>query len=282
MKLVSWNIQWSLGVDGNVAPKRIVDDAKQLADFDVLCLQEVAANFPKLCGNPGHNQFALFAELLPDFTPVPIIGVDVGAPDGSRRQFGNMILSRFPVLRVLRHQLPWPVDPDVISMPRVLLEVTLDTPLGPITVMNTHLEYYSQSQRVAQVEAIRELHAASCLRATASRVKDTTGSHYHAFAQTTRTILTGDFNIKADDPLHARLQAPFDDGTPRFVDTWQYLHGNTPHPHNVGIYDRAQWPEPFACDFIFATEDLLPHVRNFSLDQQTQSSDHQPQLLELA
>lgn len=282
MKLVSWNTQWSLGVDGVVDTKRIVEDAKRLGDFDVLCLQEVAANFPKLAGKPAENQFDMFAQLLPDFTPVPVIGVDVGAPDGSRRQFGNMILSRFPVLRVMRHQLPWPVDPDVISMPRVLVEVTLDTPLGPIRVMNTHLEYYSQSQRAIQVDAVRHIHAESCLRATASRVKDTTGSHYHAFAQTTRTILTGDFNFKPDDPLHARMVAAFDDGTPRLVDTWQHLHGDTPHPHNVGIYDREQWPEPFTCDFIFASEDLLPHVRSFSLDEKTLSSDHQPQLLELA
>lgn len=282
MKLVSWNIQWSLGVDGLVDPKRIVEDARRLGDFDVLCLQEVAANFPKLAGSKGENQFEMFAELLPDFTPVPVIGVDVTAPDGSRRQFGNMILSRYPVLRVMRHQLPWPVDPDVISMPRVLVEVTLETPIGPIRVMNTHLEYYSQSQRATQVDAVRDIHAQSCQRATRSVVKDTTGSHYHAFAQTTRAILTGDFNFKPDDPLHARMQAAFGDDVPRLVDTWQYLHGDIPHPHNVGIYDHIQWPEPFTCDFIFASEDLLPHVRNFSLDSNTRSSDHQPQLLELA
>lgn len=282
MKLVSWNIQWSLGVDGKVDPARIVQDAKNLGDFDVLCLQEVAANFPALAGAPEEDQFALFASLLPDFTPVPAIAVDVIAPDGARRLFGNMILSRLPVLRVMRHQLPWPVDPDVISMPRVLTEVTLETSLGAIRVLNTHLEYYSASQRAQQVEAVRAIHAQSCLQATHSRVKDTTGSHYHAFAQTTRTILTGDFNFRQDDPLHARMQASHEGAIPRLMDTWEYLHPGKTHPFNVGIYDRAQWPEPFTCDFIFASEDLLPHVRDFRLDSQTRSSDHQPQLLELA
>ena len=37
MKLVSWNIQWSRGVDGTVSPQRIVDDARALgADVPVV------------------------------------------------------------------------------------------------------------------------------------------------------------------------------------------------------------------------------------------------------
>ena len=44
MKLVTWNIQWGLGLDGRVDLARIVDHAKSLADFDVLTLQEVADN----------------------------------------------------------------------------------------------------------------------------------------------------------------------------------------------------------------------------------------------
>jgi hypothetical protein len=45
MKLLTWNIQWCRGCDGRVDPRRIVDDARAFADFDVLCVQEVAANF---------------------------------------------------------------------------------------------------------------------------------------------------------------------------------------------------------------------------------------------
>jgi endonuclease/exonuclease/phosphatase family metal-dependent hydrolase len=38
MKLVTWNTQWCCGLDGLVSPGRIVQDARRLADFDVLCL----------------------------------------------------------------------------------------------------------------------------------------------------------------------------------------------------------------------------------------------------
>lgn len=282
MQLVTWNIQWSRGVDGRVDPARIVSAARELGDFDVLCLQEVAANFPGLAGSSGENQFELFAELLPDFTAVPVAGVDVPADNGGRAAFGNMILSRYPVLRVLRHQLPWLVDPQVTSMPRVLLEVTLAAPSGALRVMTTHLEYYSGLQRRAQIEAIRAIHAQACAQAVHSRTHGRTGSTYQSFEQPTRTILTGDFNFRPEDPLHARLQETIDADTPRLVDTWTHLHPGQPHPHNVGLYDREQWPEAFTCDFIFASEDLLPSVRAVRVDSATQASDHQPQLLELA
>lgn len=283
MNLISWNIQWARGVDGVVDPQRILDDARRLGDFDVLCLQEVAAHYPKLAGSKGENQFEQFAALLPGYTGVWAAGVDVIGDDGSRRMFGNMILSRYPVLRVVRHQLPWPVDGAVISMPRVLIEATLDTPLGPVRVMNTHLEYHSATQRAAQVDAIRRIHEETCQRALGSHTRDGSGSPYHVFAQPTQTILTGDFNFRQTDALHTRVQQPFEaPGVPRLVDSWVHLHGEQPHPLNVGVYDREQWEEAFTCDFIYVSEDLVTRVQDFRVDGQTRSSDHQPQSITLS
>lgn len=283
MRLVSWNIQWARGADGRVDPARIISDARAFGDFDVLCLQEVAANFPGLAGASAENQFARFAQLLPDFTPVPVGPVDLIDAQGNRSVFGNMILSRYPVLRVLRHQLPWPADPEVPSMPRAAVEATLDTPLGPIRVMTTHLEYYSGLQRRTQVEALRDMHAQSCAHARrppdGSRKK--ADSPFAPGAQTTRAILTGDFNYRPDDALHARLQAPIDADTPKLTDVWSHLYAQRERPHSVGLYDRAQWPDPFTCDFIYASEDLLPCIREMQVDVVTQASDHQPLMVVL-
>src|SRR3954452_22695558 len=107
MKLVTWNIQWCRGCDGRVDPRRIVDDARAFADFDVLCLQEVAANFATLRGSAGEDQFALLASLLPAFTPVVATPVAGAGPDATRSTCGNMIRSRLPVMQVLRVKLPW-------------------------------------------------------------------------------------------------------------------------------------------------------------------------------
>lgn len=281
MKLITWNIQSCRGCDGRVSPERIVEHARALADFDVLCLQEVAANMPALAGSRGENQFELLAELLPGYAAIPGAAVDTPDAAGKRRVFGNLILSRYPVLQVLRHQLPWPVDTAVISMPRLLIEATLDTPLGPLRVMTTHLEYYSDRQRGAQVEAIRQIHAQACAHARADEMRDAENGPFHWYPKTTAAILTGDFNFKPDDPLHDRLQAPIDDQTPLLLDLWPQLHPGQPQPDTIGVHDHEQWPEAYPCDYILASADLLPRVRQVRVDAETRASDHQPMLVRL-
>jgi endonuclease/exonuclease/phosphatase family metal-dependent hydrolase len=282
MKLVTWNIQWCRGCDGRVDPRRIVEHARAFADFDVLCLQEVAANFPALKGSAGEDQFALLAALLPGFTPVVATPVDIAGADGSRRTFGNMILSRLPVAQVLRVQLPWPADPAVRSMPRMLLEACVQTSFGPLRVMTTHLEYYSQTQRAAQVEALRAHHVEACGHALDDRARSDSGDPFQAQPHTVSAILTGDFNLRPEDPLHARMTASFDDPrVPAFADAWQFLHRGAGQPPTIGVHDCDQWPDPFACDFIFATSDLGPRLRTVDVDATTDASDHQPVLVEL-
>src|SRR6266516_282943 len=94
MKLISWNIQWCRGCDGRVDPARISKVARDMADFDVLCLQEVARNYPDLAGSSGENQYETLAGLFPDYTVVKGVAVDVLAPGGDRREFGNAIITR--------------------------------------------------------------------------------------------------------------------------------------------------------------------------------------------
>jgi endonuclease/exonuclease/phosphatase family metal-dependent hydrolase len=282
MKLVTWNIQWCRGVDGRVDCARIVEHARALADFDVLCLQEVAANYPALAGSSGENQFELIARLLPQYTAIPGAAVDAPAPDGTRRVFGNMILSRLPVSQVLRIQLPWPSDPSKRSMPRLLLDATIDTPLGKIRVMTTHLEYYSAAQRGAQVEAVRARHTEACGHARFDRMRDESESPFHSYEQPCSAILAGDFNYRPDDPLHSRMQEPFEEGVPALIDAWTQAHPGVRHQHTIGVHGRDQWPAPYTCDFIYVTEDLLPGLRALTVDGDTGASDHQPILIELA
>ena len=168
MRLITWNIQWGVGVDRRLDLERVVRDARRIADFDVLCLQEVADNFSELHGSRGENQFATIADLLPGYTAVEGVALDVPDKDGRRKRFGNMILSRYPVGQILRYTLPWEAD-DTNNMPRMLVEAVLATPSGPVRVMTTHLEYSSARLRAAQVEAIREAHRTACARVSLPR-----------------------------------------------------------------------------------------------------------------
>ncbi len=281
MNLITWNIQTCRGCDGRVDPRRIVDACHGMADFDVLCLQEVARNFADLPGSSGEDQFALLGGLLPGFTRLEGIAVDVRGVGAARRQFGNLILARYPVIQVFRHLLPWPADPSVPGMQRIALEAVLAAPFGPLRVTTTHLEYYSEIQRRQQVNRLRELHAEACGHCGDGKQAKKEGGPFQTMPRPASAILTADFNFRADDPLHARIAFPYSDGTPAYRDAWKLRHGERPHDHTLGVHDHAQWPEAFACDFIFVTEDLAGRVEDVAVNPDTDASDHQPVLLRL-
>jgi endonuclease/exonuclease/phosphatase family metal-dependent hydrolase len=221
---------------------------------------------------------------MPAYVPVYGSGLDVPAGDGRRRYFGNVILSRYPIRRAFRHLLPWPFDPAYTGMQRVALETVIDAPWGPLRVTTTHLEYYSPLQRAAQVERLRELHAEASARAVKSKDSDERESR-GPFAWQPRpasALLVGDFNVKPEDPLHSRLQAPYPGAVPALRDAWQIAHPGEVHEPTVGVYDKEQWPgDPFTCDFIFVTEDLGDRIEQVTVNSKTQASDHQPVLIRL-
>jgi len=282
MELVTWNIQWGRGADGRGDLDRIVAHARRLADFDVLCLQEVSRGYPELPGCDGGDQFQALAARLPGYTAIEGVATDTPHPAGGRRAFGNMILSRHPVLQVFRHLLPWPAEPGVPSMQRVAVEATLDTPLGLLRVTTTHLAYYSARQRAAQVERLRELHQEAVAQAAGVRPGEPAEGAFAYLPRGGPAILCGDFNCLPDSADRARLLAPFDDGTPPYRDAWQRAHPGQPHAPTVGLHDKAQWPgEPFTFDFVLVSADLAPRVSDVRVDAASDGSDHQPVLLVL-
>jgi endonuclease/exonuclease/phosphatase family metal-dependent hydrolase len=281
--LVSWNIQWGKGCDGVIDLARIVRDARTLADADVFCFQEVGINYPTLDGGTGDDQPATLGRLLPGYTVVYKSAIDVLGRDGTRRQFGNLILSRLPVLQSVMHLLPRPADPGGRNMQRQALEAVVDAPGGPVRIVTTHIEYYSAAHQAAQVEAIRAQHheAAQFALHPVKPVDDE--GHYHTVARPASTIVCGDFNFEISAPPYARMLAPFGDGTPAFRDAWTIVHPGKPHDPTCGVHDTVQWKTgPHCRDFMFVTEDLAPRVRDVRVDVQTPSSDHQPVLLTLA
>ena len=285
MKLITWNVQWCRGVDGRVDPARIVAEAKALVDFDVLCLQEIADNFPhpRLAGNGDEDQFALLAALLPEFTAVAGIAVDHPGEAEGRRRFGNLILSRLPVRQAYRHLLPSPLDPGLNGMPRIAVEAVVAAAIGEVRVITTHLEYYSPTQRRSQVETLRAIYAEGHGHARAGSIVDVSGGPYHTFRRPAAAIVTGDFNLEPDDPLHARMRAPFTDGTPPLVDAWEATHPGMPHPGTFKLYEKDFPEQPeLHCDFIFVSEDLKARIVDVRVDRATQAADHQPELVEHA
>jgi exonuclease III len=64
-----------------------------------------------------------------------------------------------------------------------------------------------------------------------------------------------------------------------FVDAWQALNPGKPRQPTFHLYDgEAQ----YCCDYVFVTPDLVPRIKSLRIDSETQASDHQPVMVELA
>jgi endonuclease/exonuclease/phosphatase family metal-dependent hydrolase len=274
VRLISWNIQWCRGMDGRVDPGRIARAAQDLADPDVCCFQEVAVNYPDL--DAAHDQPALLSAAFPGYSVHFAAAVDTHDGKGGRKQFGNLILSRLPVRQVFRHTLPWPPEAGVPSMPRVALEAVIEAPWGLVSVVTTHLEFYSQAQRAAQVERLCELEAEAVAHSTAMSVaKPKDSGPFTPFARPASSMLTGDLNMKPEDPLVARLLGVWSDA-------WTVLNPDKPHPPSFGVHDREFTKTPYCCDFAFISGTLEKRIKAIRIDAETKASDHQPVIVEFA
>jgi endonuclease/exonuclease/phosphatase family metal-dependent hydrolase len=276
LRLVSWNVQWCRGLDGLVDPARIARQARRLADPDVLCFQEVSVGFADLPGSRGENQVEALERALPGYAVFFAPAVDIPGDGGTRLRFGNVVASRLPVGRVLRHALPWPRTSGP-SMPRAALEATVHAPFGPVRVTSTHLEYYSARHRAAQIERLRELHC----QGNGERVGEETAGPFRPLPRPQSAIVCGDFNLPPEDPLHGRFVEGFSDGAPRLVDAWEALHPGEPHEHTFRVHERDEGEAPYCCDYVFVSEDLQPRLKSFAVDGANRASDHQPVIVSL-
>ena len=268
MRLLSWNVQWCRGMDGRVDPKRIAAEARRVANPDVICLQEVARNFPEMPGSAGEDQVWELVRALDGYQGFFTPAVDIPGKK-ARRRFGNLILTRLPAGRVMRHALPWPAAPAVQSMPRAAVEVVVESGFGPLRVMTTHLEYYSAQHREAQIDRLKEIH----LEAGAAHLPVDEPGSFQSHERGKSALICGDFNLEPDDPLHRKM---LDAG---FADAWQALNPDRPHAHTFKLYEEQE--KPYCCDYVFVTPDLVPRLRSIRIDAQTQASDHQPVILEM-
>ena len=270
MRLLQWNIQWCRGMDGRVDPARIARDALAM-NPDVCCFQEVAINYPDL--DAAHDQPALLGRHMPGYSVHFAPVVDTPDGRGGRKQFGNVLLSRLPVRQVFRHTLPWPPHAGVPNMPRVAIEAVIEASWGLVSVFTTHLEYYSAAQRAAQVARLCELKDEAAAHARAPSVgKPKDSGPFTPFPRPANSILTGDFNMRPEDPLVATLLG-------HWQDAWPLANPGKAQPPTFCVFD-TQFGKPYCCDFVLVSSDLATRVRSAKVDGENKSSDHQPVIVE--
>jgi len=271
MIFVSYNIQWGTGKDGRVDLPRL---AGEIGPADVIALQEVDRYWTRSLMT---DQVAGFASLFPDHNWVYGPAIDMSVPDsrGRRRQFGNMLLSRAPILTSRNHLLPKIKLPEKMSLQRAALEAVIEAPSGPLRVYSLHLNHTDAAERLAQVVRLREIVTAAPAEGGAwsgriyNPVWEQDGPQPPMPA---RALLFGDFNLKPDSEEHAALLA----GPDGLIDAWRALG----HDDDAGwtcLLDDRNW----RIDYAFVTPDLKDRLRGMTVDQAAQGSDHQPIRVEI-
>jgi endonuclease/exonuclease/phosphatase family metal-dependent hydrolase len=125
-RIATYNLHKCRGFDLRIVPERILTVLKEL-EADILCLQEIV-NDPT--GPPELNQAHAIAEAFPDFHVA--FGVNRPFQGGT---YGNMTLSRFPILGWKNHDLS-----RERREPRGVLQTEIEVTRGRMVhVFNVHL-----------------------------------------------------------------------------------------------------------------------------------------------
>lgn len=285
MQVLTYNIQYCLGRDERFDVGRIVETIR---DADVIALQEVERYWTR---SDNMDQARVIADALSGhywmFGPtIDVLKDDAPVSDGRvdnrRRQFGNMVLSRYPILSARNHLLPKYTDPEKFTIQRGVLEATVATPLGPIRVMSTHLCHLSPTQRLRQVEAIRAIHgrAESDGAVYSGQTPEAWGEERIEPVTPPRgAIVMGDFNMEPDSPEYQRMLAPLagaENAPPaaRFVDGWLQAGGDP--KAGATLYADVASRAGKRIDYCFVSENLTDHLRAVRVDTEAAGSDHQP------
>jgi endonuclease/exonuclease/phosphatase family metal-dependent hydrolase len=190
VRLVTFNTHHGVGTDHRHDLPRL---AKLLAsvDADVICLQEVDRYFGDR--SEDVDQALLLSRAL-DMQLAWGPAIDQPRSDAEtdaetdaepRRQYGNALLSRLPILISDVHRLPGAGEP------RSALRTMVELDGGALWVTTTHLTTRSAEERAAQVAALADLHTEPM----------ETG------------VVVGDFNTAPDAPELGVLRE-------RFTDAW--------------------------------------------------------------
>ncbi len=279
MKCVTYNIQYGKGRDGRVDLSRIADE---VSGADLIALQEVDRFWPRT-GNV--DQVRYFQDRFSDYYSVYGAGVDLHVAgskpaDHQRRQFGNMILSRYPFESSRHHLLPKHGSIGPLSLQRSMIEATLIINDRPLRVYSIHLTHLSAATRLPQVERILEIHR-QALHEGHPVGGDLAGMDWEPGVPNQsvaeHAILFGDFNFQPDSQEYLKIVGPISDygghitSPCGFVDAWTHCG-----------YDKYQGPTsdindiPVRLDYAFVSSAIRHRVTGCRVDDRATGSDHLP------
>ena len=271
LTLLSWNIQNCRGCDNSIQPQRIIDHIRQLAEQpDVICLQEVARFFPEYCCAKYPDQLDFFRQAFPDYHASWAAALSwPGNTSQQRREFGNLTLSRRPLLEQRQHSLPAanPPSSEHWQTPRTALETWIQTDYSSLAIINTHLAFHCDKERrqqLVQLNQLKRQHSQLSSQPPSSGI-----GIYQQPIRPELMLLCGDLNFTDQSEHYSLMLAA------GWIDAAQ---SGVIQP-SCGLYDDQQWPEgPHRRDYCFLSK---PAPASVQVDQYSSASDHQSVLLSL-
>lgn len=249
-----------------------------VADADVIALQEVERYWPR---SGMLDQPLELAKRLPDHWWIYGPALDVHTPAAGpgiegrrRRQFGNMLLAKQPILASTVLQLPRFGAPER-SMARVAVEGIIATGHGGLRVYSVHLCYLSPATRRIQMKTVadRHLNAVSQGGAWLGRHGADSGDWILGDEPEipTSAFVLGDLNVTPDSPDYGPLCNAGSDHPYGLVDAWRV----------AGRAEQATFSGGGRIDYGLISRDLRPAVAAAWIDEAANGSDHYPVWFEL-
>ena len=170
LRVLCYNVHWCLGMDGKYDVPRLADVINRTKP-DLVALQEVDVGVERSGRVHEVQELAKLTGLAARFGPTQHY-------EGGL--FGNAVLTRFPILDVSIHPLPYTESTtERTTYPRGAISVIVTASDGkPLRFVSTHFQHNVPEDRVAEAKAINKLFAS-----------DDDGL---------RTILAGDMNALPD------------------------------------------------------------------------------------
>lgn len=285
MRLVTYNIQYGIGRDGNFDIDRV---AASVAAADIIALQEVSRGIDR---NAGADLVALLRDRLPGHFSAFAAGMDVdggsaivdGRAVNRRRQFGNMVFSRWPILATRNLLLPRSRSFDRGNLQRAALEALIVTPLGPLRVYSLHLDHLNHEERIRQISHLKERVLAYPMEGGAITGAGEYGSpeppHPEDF------VLLGDFNMTPESPEYVLMVGGPDYSEGRQIVAHHpvdasLVDGERPD-QSVSWIDSRQPEKRGRLDYCFVSAGLAARVRRAWIDGDAEGSDHLPVWVEM-
>ena len=289
MKFVTYNIQYSKGRDGCFDLERC---ARAVDGADIIALQEVERNWPR---SGMADQPAELGTLLPGYYAVygPYFDMDASTRNGNgsianrRRQFGNMLLARWPIVASRLLLLPRIGTTTFPDMQMGTIEGVIVTEGGPLRVVSLHLSARSTRERMMQIGFLLDDHARAAAAGGAwsgVNLDDSWSLGEDAPPMPVEAIWMGDFNACPGGPEYDAITGPVDpiygriDHSDVFADAW-VAAGND---ETSGVtYPTDGISGDMRLDYCFVSTAFAPRVRSVRIDSEADASDHQPVWVEI-